>query len=416
MLTTLLRLGLTRSMAPFEFRNRMDQPLPFEDLEEFGLYVHIPFCRTLCSFCPYCKEIYDPQRAGQYKESLLAEIELAAGHLRERRPVTSLYFGGGTPALMGDDLAEIIAALERYFEIRGGIGVELHPSDLTAETLTKLKSAGVTMVSLGIQSFERDCLEKLGRSWEPFADKVRLVHSAGFDVIDVDLIFAIPGQTEESLTRDIQTAFANGATQVSTYPFIDFTFAHNTWHPMSDKDKLRLLKHLAKTCKDQGLVRTSVWTFAKPGTSQYSSVTREAFLGFGLSATSLLRNQFKINTHSLDGYVERISQGRLATSLTLDFTSRQRAAYFLFWSCYGLLIDPARFQQVIGQPLAKMYGREIWLAQKLGILRQEGTRYRLTDRGMLLYHQVEQIYTTAYIDRMWNISRIQAFPQSIRLR
>ena len=218
LLTSLLRIGLTRSMAPFVFTNRFDEDLSIADLDELGLYVHIPFCRSLCSFCPYSKQTYDRQTAKAYKAALLAEIDLVGGGLPGKKSVTSLYFGGGTPALVIGELADLIHHLERYFRIRGGIGVELHPSDITVENLAKLRAAGVTMLSLGIQTFDRGCLEKLGRSWEPLADKVRLAADAGFAVIDVDLIFAIPGQTPATLARDIDLAFASGATQVSTYP------------------------------------------------------------------------------------------------------------------------------------------------------------------------------------------------------
>ena len=123
-----------------------------------------------------------------------------------------------------------------------------HPADITEENLDELKAAGVTMVSLGIQSFNRDCLSKLGRVGEGYARKLRTLGKAGFDVVDVDLIFAIPGQTEEMLIDDVDTAFSLGATQVSTYPFIDFTFADNDYRPLPAKEKKRMLQALVVHC------------------------------------------------------------------------------------------------------------------------------------------------------------------------
>lgn len=415
-LTSLLRIALTRSLKPFVFEGTHQNSLEFEDLEDLGLYVHIPFCRSICSFCPYCKEIYDARRAEEYKAALLKEIYLVTKDLKEPKHVTSLYFGGGTPALMINDLKEIIGSLRGHFVIGGGVGVELHPSDITEENLRKLTEAGVTMVSIGIQSFSRSCLEKLGRVWEPFEEKVRLVRDHGFDVIDVDLIFAIPGQTDEILADDIRTAFENGATQVSTYPFIDFTFADNAYKPMPEKVKKRMLRNLASRCRDMNLVRTSVWTFAEKGTEKYSSVTRDTFLGFGVSATSLLKDIFKINTFSIDEYIRRVEEGSLGTSLTLNFTKRQRAVYFLFWSAYALKIDPVRFTRVVGDTLESMYGLEISLAEMLGFLSRKDNIYELTDKAAAIYHKIEQVYTTAYIDRMWNVSRKQAFPDRIVLK
>lgn len=416
LLTSLLRIALTRSFKPFTFEGTYDNSLDFEDLDDLGLYVHIPFCRSICGFCPYCKEIHDAGRAEEYKAALLKEIELVTMDLMEPKKVTSLYFGGGTPALMVDDLKEITESLRMHFKIDGGVGVELHPSDITDENLRKLSEAGVTMVSLGIQSFSRSCLEKLGRAWEPFEEKVRLVSEHGFEVIDVDLIFAIPGQTDEILESDIRTAFDNGATQVSTYPFINFTFADNSYKQMPENLKKRILRNLAASCSAMHLERTSVWTFAKQGTKKYSSVTRDTFLGFGVSATTLLKDIFMINTFSIDACISSVNEGSLPTSLTLNFTKRQRAVYFLFWSAYALNIDPAKFRRIVGAPLDRMYGLGIAMAEMLGFLTREDNSYELTDKAAAIYHHIEQVYTTAYIDKMWNVSRKQAFPERIVLK
>jgi oxygen-independent coproporphyrinogen-3 oxidase len=416
LLASLLRVLLTRSFRPFSFEGSYQDRLDFENLDDLGLYVHIPFCRTLCGFCPYCKEIYDKQKADSYKAALLKEIELVCINMNGKKQVTSLYFGGGTPALMIDDLQEIIERLRKYFTITGGIGVELHPGDITAETLQKLKSAGVTMVSIGIQSFNENCLQKLGRSSGSFTDKLQLVKRSCFDVVDVDLIFAIPGQTDEILASDIKTAFAHGATQVSTYPFIDFTFAGNKYKPMPEKVKRKMLKSLAAYCRKINIDRTSVWTFAKQGTKKYSSVTRDAFLGFGVSAATLLKHSFKINTFSIGSYIERVDAGSLPTSLTLHFTKRQRAVYYLFWSAYAMVIDKDKFESITGAPLNIMFGLEFFIAAKLGLIIKNGNSYELTDKAAYLYHYIEQVYTTAYIDKMWHVSRKQAFPEQIILK
>jgi oxygen-independent coproporphyrinogen-3 oxidase len=416
LLTSLLRIFITRSFRPFVFESEYDRQLEFESLEDLGLYVHIPFCRSICSFCPYCKVLYSQTTAAAYRDALLREIELVCRNRTVEKKVTSLYFGGGTPALMIDDLKTIIDRLKQFFVIQGGIGVELHPEDLTDETLLKLKSAGVSMVSLGIQSFDDQCLEKLGRSGADLVEKLERVKRYEFDVVDVDLIFAIPGQTDEILATDLKTAFDHGATQVSTYPFIDFTFADNTYKPMSRKVKKAMLKQLTISSAKLDTERTSVWTFARRGTGKYSSVTRDAFLGFGVSATSLLQSSFKINTFSIDAYIQRINEGQLPTSLTVRFTKRQRAAYFLFWSVYAMGVDPDKFQKIVGAPLNKMYGLEIFLAEMLGFLSKNGHHYQLTDRAAAIYHDIEQSYTTAYIDKMWNVSRVQPFPERLILK
>jgi len=266
LLTSLMRICLTRSFKTFHFKHEYSNELSFENLDTLGLYVHIPFCRSICSFCPYCKVLYCPETAANYKIALLKEIALVGEQLQSKKTITSLYFGGGTPVLMLDHLKNIIDKLNQYFIIRDAIGVELHPDDITEQNLQKLKQIGVTMVSIGFQSFHEGCLQKLGRSGNSFIDKLQLVKKMNFDVVDVDLIFAIPSQTDEIIANDIKTAFDNGATQISTYPFIDFTFASNEYKPMSERTKKKMLKALSEYCESIGVDRTSVWTFAKHNT------------------------------------------------------------------------------------------------------------------------------------------------------
>ncbi|PYG87651.1 oxygen-independent coproporphyrinogen-3 oxidase [Ruminiclostridium sufflavum DSM 19573] len=415
LLTSLMRIWLTRSFKPFHFTNRYSDRLELEDLQTMGLYVHIPFCRSLCGFCPYCKVIFCPETAAAYKTALLKEIDLVGTRLKKKR-ITSLYFGGGTPVLMLEHLEEIIAKLRTYFIIQEGIGVELHPEDITQDNLNRLKQAGVSMVSIGFQSFEEKCLRKLGRSGDSFVERLRLVKKAGFDAVDVDLIFAIPGQTGEIITDDIKTAFDNGATQISTYPFIDFTFADNRYKPMPERVKKDMLKEITEYCESIDAVRTSVWTFAKHNTKKYSSVTRDNFLGLGVSAATLLKDSFKINTFSIEDYISRTEEDCLPTSLTLNFTRRQRAVYYLFWSAYSMRIYPDKFEEIIGKPLHEMYGFEFRLLELLGLIHKKEDYYALSERAAYLYHYIEQTYTTAYIDKMWNVSGKIAFPEEMILK
>ena len=144
-------------------------------------------------------------------------------------------------------------------------------------------------------------------------------------------------------------------------------------------------------------------------------MTRDNFLGFGCSATTLLKKQFKINTFSVEEYCKRIEQKKLPTSLTLRFTRRQRMVYFLFWTAYSTEVDSAAFESFFGVPLRKMYGMELKLAKRLGFITEEDGIYRMTLKGAFYYHYYENFYTLAYIDKMWGILRKEAFPARIKL-
>ena len=412
--TNLTRMWLTRSVKPFLFRNEYDQSLPFAQCQELGLYVHIPFCKRLCSFCPYCKEVYSPQRCGRYLDALVREIHLVGGQYPQKKQATSLYFGGGTPALAEDRLGDIIAALEQHFVITQGVGVELHPDNVTVPTLRTLKAAGVTKLSIGVQSFQEKYQRVLGRTAPDRPAMAEALAQVPFETVSMDFIFALPGQTFDDLRADLDAAFQSGANHVAIYPFIDFSFASSGIPVMGKREKRVQLDQITRYCLDQGHTRTSIWTFSS-GDAGYSSMTRDNFLGFGCSATTLLQDQFKINTFDLDEYCKRIDGGALPTALTLRFTPRQRMVYYLFWTAYTTRVDAGAFERLFGVPLKKMYGFELWLAQRLGfVIRRDGV-YEMTLNGAFYYHHFEQFYTLSYIDKMWGLLRQEAFSDGMEL-
>ena len=415
-LTELARIWLTRSVRPFSFTSAYDSSLDLREEQNLGLYLHIPFCRTLCSFCPYCKVPYQEELAKAYLDALLKEIDLVGGSLPSHRQVTSLYFGGGSPALFAAEIGRIVKKLREYFEISEEIGIELHPEDVNEETLRLLKSAGVTRISIGVQSFQEAGLHALGRTLEQPEQIFDALARVPFETVSMDFIFALPGQSFEELRRDIDMAFSHGANHVAIYPFIDFTDTTRSFPKMPERQKRKLLDQITAYCAGQGYVRDSIWTFSKPGTPKYSSMTRDNFLGFGCSATTLLRGQFKINTFSIPAYLRRIEEGKLPTALTLHFTLRQRMVYYLFWAAYTTVVDAGEFEAFFGRKLDRCYGFELRMACLLGLAKKEGNRYRITPRGAYYYHYFENYYTLSYIDQMWHLLRNEAFPERLLIR
>lgn len=414
-ITDLTRMWLTRSVKPFTFKNEYDQVLSYGDCEDLGLYIHIPFCRSLCNFCPYCKVPYEQSLCDRYIDALLREIHLVGGQYEGRKRVTSLYFGGGTPALAAGRMKEIIDTCSRYFEITEGIGLELHPENVTVPTLKTLREAGITKISIGIQSFQEKYQHILGRKTVDADAMARALAVVPFETVSMDFIFALPGQTFEDLKQDVDTAFEKGANHVAIYPFIDFTFTNSPVKAMEKKEKRALLDAITDYCLGKGYHRSSIWTFACQEQAGYSSMTRDNFLGFGCSATTLLKDQFKINTFSVEEYCKRIDAGALPTSLTIRFTLRQRMVYYLFWTAYSTRVDSRNFEKFFGVPLKKMYGFELWLAKVLGFATEKDGVYSMTLKGAFYYHYYENFYTLAYIDKMWGIMRKEAFPQGIEL-
>ena len=421
-LTSATRMWLTKSTVPFEFKNEYDKVLEFKDLNNLGLYIHIPFCNQICTFCPYCKEKYSKDRCDKYIDALIKEIHMVGKTIISdtdstdinKKKVTSLYFGGGTPALAIDRLEEILNAVNKYFIITEGIGLELHPRNVTINTLEKLKQIGITKLSIGIQSFNDKFLEVLDREKTEYKTLFEAINKVKFETVSMDFIFALPNQTIDDLKDDINAAFNNGANHIAIYPFIDFSFTDSQIKPMSKKEKRKLLDDITIYCEEKGYHRDSIWTFSNNNEAKYSSMTRDNFLGFGCSATTLLKEQFKINTFSVDEYINRINNQDMATSLTIRFTKRQRMIYYLFWTAYTTSVDGKGFYEFFGENLEKYYGFELWIARVLGFIKKEDTVYKMTLKGAFYYHYYENFYTLAYIDKMWGIMKEEAFPEKIK--
>ena len=413
-ITSLTRMWLTRTVKPFTFKNEYDRILPFMECKNLGLYVHIPFCKSICDFCPYCKVRYSADLCDKYIDALIKEIHIVGGQNTEKKTVTSLYFGGGTPALAATRIKEIVDALNEHFIITDGIGLELHPDNVNVETLQILKDAGVTKISIGIQSFCDKYQKILGRKKINTSAMKSALAAVPFETVSMDFIFALPEQTYNDLKSDIDMAFSLGANHIAIYPFIDFTFTKSPVVAMPKKEKRQLLDAITQYCLSKGYLRDSIWTFSSKPNAKYSSMTRDNFLGFGCSATSLFKEQFKINTFNVESYCDRIASNNLATSLTIRFTKRQRMIYWLFWTAYSTKVNIKDFEKFFGVPLKKMYGFELWLSKRLGFVKEYDGIYEMTLKGAFYYHHYENFYTLSYIDKMWGIMRKESFPKEIK--
>jgi len=413
LLIDLARILMGRKVERFSFHRPENEP-DFS-LENAGLYLHVPFCKTLCKFCPYYKVKYEKVLARSFLKGLKQEI-IEASQKRRIDNVTSVYYGGGSPGIMSGDLADINTVIRDHFAFNGDFAVELHPDNLTPRHLNDIVEAGFTMISVGVQSFEPPLLETLGRNdtTGPY-ERLQKLKTYPFKTIDIDLIFGIPGQTESSLKRDFQKAVELGATQISTYPFIAFSYLKNTQKPLGRAAKKRHLKALLQFSEECGFERTSVWTFAKKGTKRYSSVTRDFFVGFGPSATTLTRDAFYINTFSVKEYVRKTLKKESPVALQMDFTARTRMLYWFFWSCYEMRLDKDAFYSIFQRELKEVFSFWLFAGKLFGYLTETKAAYLLTERGALVYHEIEQRLTDAYIDKTWKNCYNEPWPSKLRI-
>jgi oxygen-independent coproporphyrinogen-3 oxidase len=387
-----------------------------------NLYIHLPFCRQLCPFCPYLKEAFEAEVSIAYQSALLEELE-SYRRLWGAINIESVYFGGGTPSMTPEIVEKTLSWIAGNFHLGSEVGVEVHPVDAQPALLSSLKNSGVSLVSLGLQSFNDRLLGLLGRDYDgKLAQQAseRLLQ-AGFATVDADLIFAIPTQSRQEAEADIETACELGVDQISTYPLLYFSFAPLRKELGKDGVSMpswrlekQMLGTIVKKTQEAGYRRTSIWSFNKPETMRYTTVTKDAFVGIGAGATSKIGDYFKLNTFSVAEYIKAVKEGSpLALATRLD--AGDKMAYWFFWRAYDLAINTGTFRSLFGQDLPYRVRALLSLFKLLGMTQQRGDTLFPTETGAYIFHLIEKEYTHAYLETMWQACLQEAWPQRVVL-
>jgi len=395
-----------------------------QDIPEMGLYVHIPFCRRICPYCPYNKELYDHETASAYAGALVKEIGSYAA-LIGNKPVTSLYIGGGTPTTMlNNGLEEIVAHVREVFNLQCQIHLESHPNEISAANLEAIKSLGVRHLSLGVEALQDRHLKTIERPYtvEQVQRAVRLAVGAGFRCVNVDVMFALPGQTVDEVERTGQALVELGVDQIAAYPLFCFPYARMGGGPRSVNFTLstilrrrRMLAALERIFYEAGYERTSVWAFTKSGVPKYCSVTVPLYIGLGASGGTYLRDIFYLNTFSVREYIRALSRGNNAIALSLDLTERMQMAGWLYWRIYETQFRKSDFAERFGLDFDRIYGSQMKFLARLGMLNDDGERIVLTDRGNYWLHAFEDLFSIDYISELWGTSNQNPWPEAVVL-
>lgn len=424
MITDLLRKRILGKKERFVFEEYREGSVDFNSIgEEIGIYIHIPFCRSLCPYCPYNKVLYQEEGAKAYKNAVIKELAMLKDSLRGRR-ITSIYFGGGTPTLLTKEMGEMVDFIKEAYTFQGDLGIEIHPKEVNPTLLRKLKEIGVNRVSLGVQTFKEDILQFLGRGYgrQEIEKALAIIKEYAFDCVDVDLMTNLPGQTIEDIKDDLKKVYSYDIDQLSVYPLILF--------PMTKMDKMirekklsrfnelqekKILEIIDVISKEMGYESSSVWTYSKNKNNRYTSVTRESFVGFGAGATSHFGNYFYLNTFDVEAYIKRIESGKLPINLVNQMTEKERMIYWIFWRCYDGIIDGGRFKTLFHKEMEEEFPLLFALLKIFRMAKKEEKVYRLTPWGRFAYHFVEKQYSIHYLNHLWHLSMQQPWIERVEI-
>ncbi len=396
----------------------------FQDIDELGIYLHIPFCEQICPYCPYNKEIYRPDVAKRYARAVKKEIDFYAAIIG-KKPVTSLYIGGGTPTTMlYNGLEDILSHIFATFNMKCEIHLESHPNHLNVENLDTIMSLGVKNLSIGVESLQDRHLRTLKRPYTTAEVKVAIDRAVNknFNCVNVDFIFALPGQTYPEIWQAGQTIVEMGVDQVAAYPLFRFPYTkmgsdgQNNGFKLSGILKRRKMLHILEDIFYQaGFERTSVWAFTRRGIPKYCSVTVPLYIGLGASGGSYLKDIFYLNTFNATEYINALENGRMATALSLDLSEKMQMAGWLYWRIYETKFEKKNFNKRFGKDFDLVYGKYMRLLSRLGFLIDDGKQITLSDKGTYWLHAFEDFFSINYISTLWGTSKQEPWPEKVVL-
>jgi len=320
---------------------------------DFGVYLHIPFCEKKCVYCDFYS-LENMEHKDVFVSILIEEIIAGAkNHALHLRPATSVFFGGGTPSLLSpEQIALIMKTLHEHLPIHpeAEITMECNPGTISKETLLGYKQAGINRLSFGIQSFHQEELNFLHRIHTPEEgkDAVRIAREAGFDNVNIDIIFALPNQTIESWTSTLEQAIALNTEHISAYSLI---FEEKTplfamlqkglVKPQDEERDAELYALTIDALSKAGYIQYEVSNFAKPGfacTHNRTYWQAKEYVAFGPSAHGFINRQRYWNFRNLKRYFEavRLQGTGVASSETLTDHNMLYESAFLAIRSEGL--------------------------------------------------------------------------------
>jgi coproporphyrinogen III oxidase-like Fe-S oxidoreductase len=357
---TLVMRAATRQYLSLKTTRLAAVPPPI-DGHAYTLYAHVPFCESLCPYCSFNRFVLNHEKAAAYFASLRDEMRILA---RLGYRFTSLYFGGGTPTIMPQELADTIDLAHELFDI-DEVSCETNPNHLNPQMVALLKDR-VQRLSVGVQSFDDGLLKQMNR-FQKFGSGATILESIRyaapfFKSLNVDMIFNFPSQTPEILQEDIRHVIESGAQQVTFYPLMTSPSVRQSMKnsvgeltPNREADYY----HVISEGLANHFIPLSAWTFARGGTSLIDEyiVDTEEYVGVGSGVFSYLDGKLYASTFSLKEYGERVAAGEIAITGVQPFSRQQQMRYRMMMDMFGLRFDRAAFKQRFGVPA----GLGLWL-------------------------------------------------------
>lgn len=389
--------GMERVMRFYVNRNlRLDtqsadmMPLAIEG-KKYMLYVHIPFCHTLCSFCTFHRFLFNEDKARAYFISLRKEMDMVRqlGYDFE-----ALYIGGGTTTVLEDELARTIEYAKKLFPSIKEVSCESDPQHLDSPNFKQL-SGLVDRMSIGVQSFNDDILtmtdriEKFGSGQQTF-EKVQMAKEL-FPIVNIDLIFGFKGQTDEIIQYDLDMASKLEPRQITTYPLM---ITHQTRKSVKKQlaapqgEMAKQYRQILNRLNGQ-YNQLTAWAFGKANDEGFDEyvIDYDEYLGVGSGSFSFLNDTLYVNSFSLKNYQAKIAAGRMGVEQQKQYHQREVMQYRFLLGLFSGRLSRQYFRDTFGVNLDRALFKEMAAMKMIGAIKDDPRNpdnLIITDNGKMM--------------------------------
>jgi len=379
--------------------------------KEMGLYLQIPFCKSICKYCPFNKYPWVEDKVQRYLAALEKEIKMTAEkpYMKEGT-ILAVNLGGGTPtSLSTEQLIDILNCCKDYFSIAPSaeISVEANPETVDEAKLKALLAWGVNRISFGVQSFNDDFLHMIGRAHnaEHSTASIKLARGLGLENIGIDLLYRIPGQTMENWERELDRAIELKIDHISIFSlllnpgtqlFKERSDSKIPPQPGEDIEIAMYEKAVQKLCSS-GYNHYIVYDFALPGKEcEYHSicwqVPQREYPGLGAGANSYIHGHLYTNINPLEQYIQQVENGHRPISFGRKLTKEDEISRALVLGTKFLRVGKKEFKQQFGIDMDSYFGPVIRRLQEWGLLEDRQDAIIITPKGKIYMSNVNKAF------------------------
>lgn len=368
-----------------------------------GLYIHFPFCASKCPYCDFYSGT-DGSSAKRYTEAILLHMQ-DYSQSTSAYDIDTVYFGGGTPTVMPvSGLLRVIDGIYDNYNLRDDaeFTVEANPATVTCAGLKKLRRSGVNRLSMGLQSANDTELKALGRihTFDEFRESYDLARRAGFRNINVDLMYGIPGQTEDSLAETLAKVVSLEPEHISLYGLriedgTPFAERRGSLALPEEDAECAMYFSAVEFLAENGWAQYEISNFAKPGKQCLHNLRYwncEEYLGFGPGAHSYFGGRRFAYRRDTEAYIQNLEyQGSVPDILSEDYAikpSERLGEYVMLRLRLTEGVDSDAFAAKFGVSFEKMFGKYLPMYLENGFMENNGRKYRFTPKGMFVSNYI----------------------------